>query len=178
MVNGSKETLTGLIVVRLYPCNPYLWQAEVVARLRHLVQLQRGQEDDELRVAILDLVPDAPEEAGLLLAVERGRLVRLHRHDPPEDVRPGDLGVAHLEADPLHQGDALQLGQVGQIGHLLVEDELVLLLAVLQLAVDDVGGELEAVGDDRLVVDVEALEKGNIRKSILRSFCEHFVIIL
>ena len=40
-----------------------------------------------------------------------------------------------------------------------MEDELVLLLADLHLAVDDVGGELEAVGDHGLVVDVEALEK-------------------
>ena len=81
----------------------------------------------------------------------------LHGHDATKDVGPGDLRVGDVEPEPLDQTRALQLGEGVGVGDLLVEDELVLLLGVVELPVDDVRGEGEAVDDHVLVGHVEVL---------------------
>jgi hypothetical protein len=50
----------------------------------NILQLQGGHEHGQLRVGGLNLAADAAEKRGLLLAVQRGGLMRLQRHQTTE----------------------------------------------------------------------------------------------
>lgn len=74
----------------------------------------------------------------------------LEWNESSENVRSGNFRICDLESDALDQGRALQLGQGVKVGNLLVVDKFILLLGVIQLAVDDVTAESQAVAQQRL----------------------------
>ncbi len=71
-------------------------------------------------------------------------------NEPPEDVRSGYFRIGYLESNPLDQRRPLQFREGVKVRNFFVVDELVLLLGVLQFAVDDVTAECQAVGQHGL----------------------------
>ena len=74
----------------------------------------------------------------------------LERNESTENVRAGNFRIGDLEPNALDQRRAPEFGQGVEVGNFLVVDEFVLLLGVLQFAVDDVTAESQAVAQQRL----------------------------